>query len=419
MLQSIARPMVVGSENHLLESDRGVHDWYRFVLSFPAHLVRDYLSTWNLNTSHKLLDPFCGTGSTLVEAQKHGVQTIGLDGNPVAHFVAATKTNWLPSPNGLLRYAKQMAEIAENTRDDANELSAETYDLLLTDSISPKPLQKILRLKQVLLELKDTQYFDHAMLALIKTAVTNASNLRFRPEVGVTTKKKEDADVYTNWLRHIQTMTTDLGFIQNLQAPQSQVLLGDARKVSSYLEARSIDAVFTSPPYPNEKDYTRTTRLEAVLLGFLQNKQDLRNLKQNLLRSNTRNIYKNDTDEQHIWQFDSIMNLAEQIENRRIELEKTSGFERLYAKVTKHYFGGIAQHLASLRAVLRPGAHLGYVVGDQASFFRILIRTGQLTAEIAQSLGYELVGINLFRTRFSSITKENLREEIVVLRWHG
>ena len=34
------------------------------------------------------------------------------------------------------------------------------------------------------------------------------------------------------------------------------------------------DAVITSPPYPNEKDYTRTTRLESVLLGFIRTKQD-------------------------------------------------------------------------------------------------------------------------------------------------
>ena len=45
-----------------------------------------------------------------------------------------------------------------------------------------------------------------------------------------------------------------------------------------------------------------------------------------------------------------------------------------------------------------------------------MIPTGQLLAEIAQSLGYELVGIDLFRTRLSTATKSQLREEVVVLR---
>jgi hypothetical protein len=102
-----------------------------------------------------------------------------------------------------------------------------------------------------------------------------------------------------------------------------------------------------------------------------------------------------------------------------VELGKTSGFEKLYGRVTKLYFGGIARHLAALRSVLRPGAQLAYVVGDQASYLRVMIKTGQILAEIAESLGYELVRIDLFCTRFATFTREELREEVVVLRWNG
>jgi hypothetical protein len=112
-----------------------------------------------------------------------------------------------------------------------------------------------------------------------------------------------------------------------------------------------------------------------------------------------------------------IQRIAAAIERRRIELGKTSGFERLYARVTKLYFGGMTKHLADLRPLLRPGAQLAYVVGDQASYLRIMIRTGQLLADIAQSLGYEITGIDLFRTRLATATKEQLREEVVLLRW--
>jgi hypothetical protein len=98
---------------------------------------------------------------------------------------------------------------------------------------------------------------------------------------------------------------------------------------------------------------------------------------------------------------------------------KTSGFERLYHRVVTLYFGGMFHHLAELRPVLKPGATLVYVVGDQASYLRVMIRTGQLLARLAESLGYELVGIDLFRTRLATATKEQLREEAVVLRWPG
>jgi hypothetical protein len=114
-----------------------------------------------------------------------------------------------------------------------------------------------------------------------------------------------------------------------------------------------------------------------------------------------------------------IQHLADVIESRRRELGKTSGFERLYARVTRLYFGGMARHLAQLRTVLRPGAQLAYVVGDQASYFRVMIQTGALLADIARQLGYDLVGIDLFRTRIATATRMQLREEIVVLRWPG
>ena len=59
--------------NKLRTEDLAAHHWYRFVLSFPPHLVRDYLKRFNLNSRHRVLDPFCGTGTTLVECKKLGI----------------------------------------------------------------------------------------------------------------------------------------------------------------------------------------------------------------------------------------------------------------------------------------------------------------------------------------------------------
>lgn len=72
-----------------------------------------------------------------------------------------------------------------------------------------------------------------------------------------------------------------------------------------------------------------------------------------------------------------------------------------------------------MQTVLKPGAILAYVVGDQASFLRVMIRTGRLLAQVAQSLGYEVVDIDLFRRRLATATKEYLNEEVLILRWKG
>ena len=158
-------------------------------------------------------------------------------------------------------------------------------------------------------------------------------------------------------------------------------------------------------------------RLESVILGLIRDMSGLRELKKDLIRSNTRGVYKGDADDLAVAAHDAIQEIANKIEQRRLKMGKTSGFERMYSRVTKLYFGGMAKHFAALRTVLNPGARLAYVVGDQASYLRVMIRTGNLLAGIAESLGYRVEGIDLFRTRLSTATGEQLREEVVLLQW--
>ena len=424
-----------GRANKLDPQDRAFHDWYRFVLSFPPHLVRSYLEEFELDKKSIVLDPFCGTGTTLIEAKLSGISSMGTETNAFAQFASATKVDWKVDP-GCLR--QQAYEIAEQVRyqlkqqgiDDEissvnmqeelplRKLSVEGNQLLLTNSISPLPLHKTLVLLDCLKERQNESSYRYQLLALANMLVFKASNLQFGPEVGIG-KPKMDAPILSSWLAEIDKMTSDISFVADREHISSKVCFTDARYLDSSLPHNSVDAVITSPPYPNEKDYTRITRLESVILGFISNKADLRNLKKGLLRSNTRNVYKGDDDDKWVTMYPEIQHIAEAIESRRIELGKTSGFEKLYSKVTKLYFGGIALHLASLRKVLRPNAQLAYVVGDQASYLRVMIRTGKILGEIAQSLGYELVRTDLFRTRLSTVTKEQLREEVVILRWRG
>lgn len=253
-------------------------------------------------------------------------------------------------------------------------------------------------------------------LALAKALVSSISNLQFGPEVGVGSLK-EDAPVISVWCEYMLKMARDLRELSEREQIPGVIHHADSRQVTRLIRPNSIDAVITSPPYPNEKDYTRTTRLESVVLGFFHDKKALRALKRTMLRSNTRGVYKEDSDDQWVVNHTEIQRVAREIEARRIELNKTSGFERLYARVTKLYFGGMARHLAELRPLLRPGARLAYVVGDQASYLRVMIRTGQILASLAEELGYEVERIDLFRTRLATATREQLREEVVVMRW--
>ncbi len=437
LLPPPARRAAINADgNKMLLQDKAAHDWYRFVLSYPPHLVRDYVSRFGLNGSHQVLDPFSGTGTTLVECKKLGIPSIGTEANPMAHLAGLTKVDWCPDPCGLVTHAERVAGTAltQLQADRVSEnpvlcledkqayplrrLPPECEPLLLSNSISPLPLHKTLVLLDALHQHHDERYARHELLALAKVLVFRVSNLKFGPEVGVGSVKV-DAPVITEWLTAVRAIADDLPALQSLPQTPATVHHADARQLRYLFDPQSIDAVITSPPYPNEKDYTRTTRLESVLLGFVRSKADLQALKRGLLRSNTRGIYKGDDDDTWVAEHSEIQGIAAAIEKRRIELGKTSGFERLYARVTKLYFGGMARHLAEIRPLLRPNARLAYVVGDQMSYLRVMIRTGQLLADIAERLGYEIIGIDLFRTRLATATGEQLREEVVVLRWPG
>jgi len=355
----------------------------------------------------------------------------------MAWFATQVKVDWTPDPKGLLEHASRVAALALShlRREGIEEapfggvgaerhvalrtLPPEQQTLLLKNSISELPLHKTLVLLEALSSLKDERYHRHELLALAKALVTSIGNLHFGPEVGVG-PVKADSPVISPWLSAVRAMAADLTALQRLGHDTPVTLhQADARQVDQVVEPESVDAVITSPPYPNEKDYTRTTHLESVLLGFITDKGSLQELKRRLVRSNTRGVYKEDDDDRWVAGHPAIQRLSEAIERRRVELGKTSGFERLYPRVVRLYFGGMARHLAGLRRVLRPGARLAYVVGDQASYLRIMIRTGELLADIAHSLGYEVVGIDLFRTRLATATRAHLREEVVLLRWPG
>ena len=428
-----------GDPNRMRPDDRPVHDWYRFVLSYPPHLVRDYLERLDVSPGDTVLDPFCGTGTTLVECKKTGIASVGLERNPMAYFASSVKVDWSVDARALAEYADEVAEAARATLasegvDDWSDLpllagdgplpsgirtlEAKRSRLLLKNSISPIPLHKALVTLDAMDRFGDSGMRGCGRLAMATGLVRSIGNLKFGPEVGVG-RIKSDASVVDIWHAQTRSMASDLDAVANGSGARADVLRADAREAAEVLPPRSVDAVITSPPYPNEKDYTRTTRLESVILGMINDPKELRALKKGMVRSNTRGVYKVDDDDLAVRTRADIADIADEIERRRVAMGKTSGFERMYARVVKLYFGGMTRHLASLRTVLRPGARLAYVVGDQASYLRVMIRTGQLLASIAKSLGYEVTGIDLFRTRLATATREQLREEVLLLRWPG
>jgi len=436
-----------GAINTLQRGDLPVHDWYRFVLSFPPHLVRQYISSFGIGPDDLLLDPFCGTGTTLVEAKKNGIRSVGCDAHPFVALISRVKTNWSldtrilrSTLRTLLRTAEADASKAglhslsfdalmlhEDTPSNGSgfKLTVDEEKLLPKGFLSQRPLERLLILRD-LIERQRARIteggYEFFLVALAHTIANGAGNFAFGPEI-YRTKPKQDYDVLGHFARRADAMIADLSAMQSAERMDipSNVFTGDARKLASI--PPDISAVITSPPYPNEKDYTRTTRVESILLRIVSDKASLRQLKESLLRFNTCNIFVNDTDGAEIAEFSSIQKICKQIEERRVQLNKTSGFEKLYHKVVAHYFGGMRLHLRALKPKLRRGAKLAYVVGDQMSFLMVKVPTATLLAELAKAEGYRIAGCDLWRERVGTKVRNcpdkqktvRVREEILLL----
>ena len=155
--------------NSLLPEDRAVHNWFRFVLSFPPHLVREWLERFSARPKSVLLDPFCGTGTTLVEAKLRGIPSLGIEATPVGHFASSVKVDWSPDPAGLTRYKEEVVAKArqrlkgqglenqlpptQSHLPSLKELPQDAAKLLIKGAISPLPLHRTLVLLETLKDL--------------------------------------------------------------------------------------------------------------------------------------------------------------------------------------------------------------------------------------------------------------------------
>lgn len=415
----------LNSLNDLKELDAPVHRWWRFVLAYPPHLVSKYIEKFELKKGAIVYDPFSGTGTTLVEAKKLGFKAIGSEAMEFCYVASKVKTNFEISSKKIKSTAAKISkeiEIALSHDDSSSDdiksskilkiLSNEQVKLMGKDYISPKPLHKLLVIRKIVHQLPAGEILDFFNLALGAVSVS-ASNVGFGPEIYVR-KIKADEDVKKLWDDQVKMMIDDLTTVSDKKYIPSELHHADARDLS-FLAKNSIDAVITSPPYPNEKNYLRITRIEHVITDLIKDGVNLKIHKKRLLRSNSGNIYKSDNDGDLVAKFESIQKIANEVEQKRISLNKNSGWEKLYPTVVRHYFGGMYRHLEELLPKLKTGAKCAYVVGDQMSFLMVHIKTGEIIAEMAKDIGYQVDGIDLWRDRWATSSKILLREEVVLL----
>jgi tRNA G10 N-methylase Trm11 len=402
----------------------GVHRWYNFVLGFSDKLVSKMMDMLSVEKGQLILDPFCGTGTTLVEATKRGIHSIGIDASPFSCFVSRVKTNRLLNANKLLTCFPDIR--AEYERSRGNFKNTETYKYLEESGmlsrgwISKTPLRDALALKSAIDRVSpDAACRDAFRIALIANLSTKIGNMKYGPEI-YCGKKKSRVDVWAIFQRNVLRVLQDLREFEDKELGGARIYKGDARDCARVLRVngiRKIHAAISSPPYPTEHDYTRNTRLELAFLDFVTTRDCVRSIKQTMIRSHTKGIYKADRDAELVRDNRDIKDLANRV--AKLCATKKYGFARLYPTVIREYFGGMKRHFESVSSVMREGGRYAIVVGDQSSYFGVHIPTADILGSLAEDCGFEVENSILWRERWATKTSKLIKEHALILKRVG
>jgi hypothetical protein len=407
----------------VMESE-AIHRWYQIIMGFDWKLVRHLIERLEISSDDLVLDPFCGAGTTLVQCKKQGIPSVGIDANPVCTLASRVKTSWGLNPDRL-------SSLLDTILRDAAVV--EENDLLCTDAalthlresgmiergwISLHKAKKVFAINLAIHCTKMTESerrFFH--LGLMSAVVDRIADIKFGPEV-YCLKTPKRSHVTPQFVDCIEIMINDIKeVIRHRSRGKTQVYQGDSREQDVLKRAIGDGAAFviTSPPYPAEHDYTRSTRLELVMLGH-HRAEDLRSLKQRMVRCHTKGIYKSDADSAYASRYQTVQRVARKLDWRA--RKRSDGFARLYGRMVREYFGGMICHLRAMHKMLKPGAKCAYVIRDQQSFLELYIDTPTLFAQLAtsQAQGFRLDEIVEWKRSKGSTGNRVLSEKIVILR---
>ena len=418
-------------------NDFPIHNWYNFVLGYTPEFPKYMFSKLGVDHNDVILDPFMGSGTTLIYAKSIGVKSIGIDANDFMYKAGTIKLNWdrdvqqIKQEYSLLKKEIESQicdydfDIAEN--DNSISLFEEDVfkkkykdvvkkyrpDMLTERYISDKPFAKAILIRQIIdnLKLVNRDLFQFALTSIL----VPISNVSYGPGFGIK-KPKDDVDVVNLFDLKIQRIISDLDNISDKQKETGhQLFLGDSRVMTKFVKPESISFIITSPPYPGDHEYTKHTRLELIFDGIATDLQEFREIKKRMIRGSTTNIYKDDNDRQKVSKFESIRQVTDEIQKRLDHDGATSGFEKLYTKLVWEYFGGMYKTLEEAYKVLKPGGSIALLVSDSHAFKMVHIQTAKILGELGLDIGYRKSEILLWQFKNSTSHKYDLREDILIL----
>ncbi|HET9492752.1 MAG TPA: DNA methyltransferase [Chloroflexia bacterium] len=395
-------------------------DWYLMPEAFSAPLVHDAMREFEVAPGDTVLDPFCGTGTTLVAAMLEGRNGLGVEVNPFLCFATGVKTRRDHDLPLLRAHVRHVLAAARVRLDGACDDALTQADVPLPDMprlerwITRKVACKVALLRVCIEENTTEATRDVPMLALA-SILRGASNMKLSPHAFGSREVKQDAPVLAMFESRLNKMLDDIEWLAAEERARplgrAEVVNGDIRSVMGMQHGLlPAKLAICSPPYLNNLDYTMQTRMELFFLGMVGNMEDLKGLRKRMMICDAKATYRDIEDWQRVEEVDSVRHVARLIDDRLGD----RGWGWDYGRMTRQYFGGLLRAMESVRPMLAPGAPLVMIVGESAHA-GVLVPVPDLAAELGRLAGYTSLQVRPLRTRRSSSHRFSLTESAVVL----
>lgn len=369
-----------------------IHRWYRYTAGFSSEWVKsvvlDKIEKDN-SKSIKVLDPFAGSGTTLLACDEMGVSSVGYESQPLVYKIASSKLSWDANCEELenktvkfLRYAKE------------HDFSSSEFPEIVKKCYDEKNLAEIDALRQTIEKKckddKEDKLVWVGFVSMLRSA-SHAGTATWQYVLPNKTKAKV-LSAFEAFEKQMEMICEDIKVFQKNGAEKKSLLYQQDARIKSPLEDESIDLIITSPPYANNYDYADATRLELSILGEIKGWGDLQELiRPGLVRScsqmvsqETKKTYEYLEDPLLLPIHDEIVEVCKKMEK---EKENHGGKKNYYTMIAL-YFLDLAKIWVELRRVCKKGALLCFVIGDSAPY-GVYVPVDEWLGKLAISVGFE------------------------------
>lgn len=401
-----------------------------YIHSYPAKLLK-HIPIFFLNSSVLLpdknclvLDPFCGSGTVLLESLLAGHSAIGCDANPLARLIAKVKTTKIDI-NEAIDFKNTVLKSAKRLR------KHEHLNVVNIDHWFPKQTQiDLSKLKRAIDKLPKGDIFDFLMStfsSIIKKVSYSDPNLsvpvKLKPEKYIKTEIRvkvekrllsiDNADVFSVFEKQFQQNIKRVALINNIdtEIQSCEVVSTDARKVteslnkdSELLDSDSVDFIITSPPYAGAQKYVRASSLNLGWLGYCED-----NTLRDYEKLNIGRETYSKAEYQELLQF-GITEIDRILSNIWTK-------NPLRAHINGNYLAEMKDAILEMYRVLKPNKYCVIVIGNNEVCDE-LFETQKFIRLLAQDIGFsiELVLIDDIHSR-GLMTKRNKTASIINSEW--